>query len=335
MANRDIVAIGTSAGGVQALLFIAKYLPADFPASILVTMHLSSDFRSSFDQILTRAGQLKAQFASESDALEKGHIYIAPADRHLLVEGDRIILGRGPRENNVRPAIDPMLRSMALCCGGRAIGVVLTGTLGDGASGLRAITQCGGIAVVQDPRDAAFAEMPLAALNRSMPQHVVSLKDLPGLLECLVQQPAAEALPVPASVKFEVDVAKSGRSSMNDMDRLGRRSVLTCPECNGVMWEIDEGDLIRYRCHVGHAYSAETMDIGLEDNIRRALGTALRALEERAALTEKLRLQASGFGHNRVTEHWAREKEEAEEEADLIRAAIRRADEIALEKAES
>src|SRR5215470_5531003 len=172
MANRDIVAIGTSAGGVDALVFLAQRFSPKFPATILVAIHLASEVRSSLDEILSRAGPLPAAFAAGDERLKKAHILIAPAGRHLLVDDDRVFLGFGPRENNARPAIDPMLRSAAVCCGPRVIGVVLTGTLGDGASGLRAISQCGGIAVVQDPKDAAF---PLMALNRSMPHHVSHL----------------------------------------------------------------------------------------------------------------------------------------------------------------
>src|SRR5215467_3980184 len=192
MANRDVLAIGTSAGGVEALLFLAKRFPREFPAAIFVTIHLPSNARSALDDVLSHAGPLSAQFACAGDPVKKGRIYIAPPDRHLLLEGDRVALGEGPRENNARPAIDPMLRSTALCCSGRAIGVVLTGTLGDGASGLWAIRQAGGIAVVQDPKDAAFAEMPMMALNRAKPDHVVTLGDMPALLENLVRQPAGE-----------------------------------------------------------------------------------------------------------------------------------------------
>jgi two-component system chemotaxis response regulator CheB len=326
MANRDIVAIGTSAGGVEALLFLAKRFSPNLPATILITIHIPSEIRSSLDEILSRAGPLPAAFAAGGEKLRKAHIFIAPAERHLLVDGERLMLGYGPRENNARPAIDPMLRSAALCCGPRAIGVVLTGTLGDGASGLRAISQCGGIAVVQDPRDAAFAEMPLAALNRSMPRHVVHLDEMPSLLDKLVHQPAGEPMPVPDAIKFEVQVARSGTSSMREMDKIGRRSVLTCPECNGVMWEIDEESDFRFRCHVGHAYSAESMNLALDGNLRRALGSALRALEERVALTEKLRKQASERGQNKTTDLWARKKAEIEQEAEVVRKAIQRAE---------
>jgi two-component system chemotaxis response regulator CheB len=332
MANHDVLAIGTSAGGVEALLSLAKRLPPDFPAAVLVTLHLSSNFDSSLDGILTRAGPLPASFARQGDSMTKGRIFIAPPGRHLLIDGDTLSLGVGPRENNVRPAIDPMLRSAAVCCAHRAIGVVLTGTLGDGASGLWAMNQCGGVTVIQDPKDAAFPEMPLNALNRAKPQHIARLAEMPMLLERLVRQPAGQPVPVPKSLRYEVEVARSGHSTMNDMDRIGRRSVLACPDCHGTMWEIDEDDLVRYRCHVGHTYADETMSLALEDNLRRALASALRALEERVALADKLREQASQRGHHQVAEHWTNRRQEFEAEADVIRQAIRRADEIDLKQ---
>ena len=225
MANRDIVAIGTSAGGVEALLFLATRFAPDFPATILITIHLATEAPSSLDQILSQAGPLPAAFAAGGKALRAGYIFIAPPGRHLLVESDRLVLGSGPHENNARPAIDPMLRSAAVCCGPRTIGVVLTGTLGDGASGLRAVTQCGGISVVQDPEDAAFSEMPLMALKRSMPHHVSHLAEMPGLLDKLVHQPAGDVMPVAESLKLEVEVAKGARASMKDLVSIGRRSV--------------------------------------------------------------------------------------------------------------
>jgi two-component system chemotaxis response regulator CheB len=191
---------GTSA--VDALLFLAKSFPADFPAAVLVTIHLPSHLRSSLDGILTRASPLPAAFAKDGDVLRNSRILVAPPGRHLIVDGATVALGIGPCENNVRPAIDPMLRSAALCCGHRTVGVVLTGTQGDGASGLWAISQRGGATVVQDPHDAAFPEMPLNALNRSRPQHVVRLADLPALLERLVRQPAAAPLPPPPKAEI-------------------------------------------------------------------------------------------------------------------------------------
>jgi len=329
MANRDIVAIGTSAGGVEALLSLTKSLPRNLPASILLTIHLPRDSKSCLDDVLDRSGPLRAGFAQDGEAMRKSRIYIAPPDRHLIVDGDRLALGEGPRENGSRPAIDPMLRSAAVCCGARSIGVVLTGALGDGASGLWAIEQAGGITVVQDPKDAAYAEMPRTALNRTKPDHVVSLKDIPELLASLTHQPAGEAKALPASIKFEVEIARTGHSGMNEMDSIGRRSVLSCPDCGGIMWEIEEGELSRFRCHVGHTYTAELMSLALDENLRRSLASARRALDERIALARKLHNQSKASGHHLVAENWAEKVKEFEREAEIIRDSTRRMDRLA------
>ena len=329
MANRDVLAIGTSAGGFEALRFLAGEFSRDFPASVVVVIHLSSQFRSALDAILTQAGPLPASFAVDGEKLERSHIYIAPAERHLIVESEHLRLGSGPRENNARPALDPLFRSAALCCGTRTVGAVLTGTLGDGAAGLSALKQSGGITVVQDPSDAAFAEMPTTALIRSQPDHVVSLAGMPALFEKLARQPAGQAVPVASNLEYEVNIASGGRGSMSEMDRIGRRSVLACPDCHGVMWEIHEGELVRYRCHVGHAYSAEIMSLALDENLKQAFGSALRALDERVALARKLEVQASTSGRTRIAESWAAKALEFESEAKVIRDSIRRTDEIA------
>jgi two-component system, chemotaxis family, protein-glutamate methylesterase/glutaminase len=329
MANRDIVAIGASAGGVDALQFLASKLPRDLRACVLIVIHLPTQFRSELDAILSEIGPLPATFARDGEKLKSGHIFIAPAGFHLLVEDDRLQLGMGQRENNARPAIDPLFRSVALCCSARAIGVVLTGTLGDGASGLHALKQGGAITVVQDPRDARFAEMPANAIARSNPQHVVTLAALPELLNKLVHEPAGAPTPVPDSIKYEVEVAKSGQASMSKLDRIGRRSVLACPDCHGVMWEIDEGELVRYRCHVGHAYTAELMSLALDENLTRALGSALRAFDERIALADRLSRQANESNRPHLARSWRQKVREFEREADVIRAAITRMDQLA------
>jgi two-component system chemotaxis response regulator CheB len=329
MANRDILAVGTSAGGVQALAALAKQLHPQFPASVLVTIHLPSEVRSALDKVLSRAGPLPAQFATDGEVLKKGQIYIAPPNRHLIVDGHRLALGEGARENNARPSIDPMLRSAAVCCGARTIGVVLTGTQGDGASGLWAVQLAGGISVVQDPKDAEFPEMPLTALKRVQPDHIVRLADMAALLNGLVHQQAAKAKPVPPSLKFQVEIARGGHASMDEMDGIGRRSVFACPDCGGVTWEIDEGQLSRFRCHVGHVYTAEMMSLALDENLHRALASAQRALEERVALARKLNRQSLDAGHRLAAETWGERAREFEREMDIIRASIRRMDQLA------
>jgi two-component system, chemotaxis family, protein-glutamate methylesterase/glutaminase len=333
LANRDILAIGTSAGGVGALRFLASRLPRDLPASVLVVLHLPSQFRSSLDQILSQSGPLPATFGEDGTRLEKGHVYLAPPGSHLLLEGDRLRLGRGPRENNSRPAIDPLFRSVALCCAPRAIGVVLTGTLGDGAAGLHTLKQCGGLTVVQDPNDAAYPQMPLNALRRTRPHHVTKLEELPELLSQLVAQPVGEAGLSPPELAYEVAVALGGAGSMDCMDKLGRRSALACPDCHGTMWEIDDNGLLRYRCHVGHAYTAELLSLALDENLTRALGSALRALDERIALAKKLHQDAERSGYPSMAEVWERKLRDFEREAELLRTSLRRLDEISARSA--
>jgi len=164
------------------------------------------------------------------------------------------------------------------------------------------------------------------ALNRSQPDHVVRLVDMPALLEGLVHQSAGEPQPVPETIKYELEIARSGRGSMDEMDRIGRRSALSCPDCGGVMWEIDEGNLTRYRCHIGHAYTGELMHLAVDESLRRALASALRALDERVALVRKLAEQASAAGHNQLAESWARRRREFDHESDIIDEAIQRLD---------
>ncbi|KRR10649.1 protein-glutamate methylesterase [Bradyrhizobium jicamae] len=329
MSNRDILAIGTSAGGVDALRFLASELPGDFPASVLVVIHLSAHFESSLDAILTQAGPLPAHFAADDMTMEPGRIYIGPPDSHMLTDGDKLRLGQGPRENNTRPAIDPLFRSVALCCGHRGVGVVLTGTLGDGASGLHILHEYGGLTVVQDPGDAAFSGMPEAALTQFKPDHVTSLAGMPALFRRLVNQPQGNPIPPSSDLVYEVDLAKGGTGSMSQMDRIGERSLLACPDCHGVMWEIKEGNLLRYRCHVGHAYTAELMSLALDENLRRALDSGLRALDERIALAQKLYKQAEHAGRTHLAESWRRKLVECEREAEVLRDSIKRFDQLA------
>jgi two-component system chemotaxis response regulator CheB len=329
MANRDIVAIGASAGGVDALQLLASGIARGFPASIFIVLHLPSEFDSNLDSILSGAGPLPASFAVDGEPWGNGRIYIGRAGRHLLLDEGRIHLGFGPAENRVRPSIDPLFRSAALCCSGRTIGVVLTGTQADGASGLRALKGAGGITIVQDPADAEFSEMPRSALNLTNADHVVTLKAMPALLERLVRLPAQENAPVPDGLKREVEIARTGRSSVSVVDRLGQRSVWTCPDCHGVLWEISDGDQRRYRCHTGHAYTPEMLSLALDESLGRALGSALRALQERVSLARKLGDAARSRDRPRSAQDWVRKAEEYAREVEVIEDAMRRIDEIA------
>ena len=330
MPHRDVLAIGTSAGGVEALHFLASEFPPDFPAAVVVVIHLSAHFESTLDSILTQAGPLPAHFAKNGMKMERGQIYIGPADSHMLVaDGDKLRLGQGPRENNSRPAIDALFRSVALCCGYRGIGAVLTGTLGDGASGLHTLHQYGGLTVVQDPGDAAFSGMPEAALTKFKPDHVAGLAAMPALFRRLTSQPQGNPIEPTSDLLYEVGMAKEANGSMSQMDRIGQRSLLACPDCHGAMWEIQEGDLLRYRCHVGHAYTAELMGLALDETLRRALNSGLRVLDERIALTRKLYQQAAYADRKHLAESWSKKLSECQQEAEILRDAIKRFDHLA------
>ena len=321
MANHNILAVGASAGGLGALKQLAAGFPSDLPAAVLFVMHLRGDARSALADIIDRAGPLRATFAHDRERLEAGSIYIAPPDRHLLLDDGHLRLGAGPRENNSRPAIDPMFRSAAICCGPRTVGVVLTGYLNDGASGLRAIKRCGGTTVVQDPQDAAYPDMPRNALAQGDADHVVALNEMPALLQKLVRAPARRLIEIPEDIRIEVDAA-AGHGDMETLDRLGKRSVLSCPDCHGALWELEDGELIRYRCHIGHAYTAEALDLAQGDDLGRALESALRALEERVRLLRRLQEQAHSQGRDLLAQQWAERAHEFEQQVEVVRRAL-------------
>jgi len=322
MANHDVVAIGASAGGFQALSHIAKRLPGDFPAALIVTIHLHPEASSVLPDLINRAGPLPAAFAKDGEEIAPGGIYIAPPGVHLLIGEGRVMLRRGPRENGARPAIDPMLRSVALCYGSRAIGVILTGGLNDGSSGLHAIKRCGGIAVVQEPRDAQNPDMPTSALASTPVDYVVTLADMPALLSRLVAEPARRGPPAPEELAREVGIAAERDSDMATNDRLGERSVLTCPACHGLLWEIKDRDLVRYRCHVGHAFTLEVLEAEQATELDRALASALRALNERIQVVRRLAEEARKRQHEGMVGRWESHVRDYEKQAAVIRAAL-------------
>jgi two-component system, chemotaxis family, protein-glutamate methylesterase/glutaminase len=285
-SNRDIIVIGASAGGVQALQTLAGGLRPDLPASLFVVLHTWPGSPSYLASILSRAGPLPAVQAKHEEPIERGKIYAASSDYHLLVDSGRVLVLRGPRENRCRPAVNPLFRSAAAAYGNRVIGVVLTGMLDDGAAGLWAIKQCGGVAVVQS--DAQFEQMPRSAVENVNVDHVLPLAEIPRVLDRLTREPltTGEVPPVPEVVRIN-NAGAQLKSTMN-LDEVGRRSLFTCPECSGALWEVEEGQHVHFRCHVGHAFSGEVLVDAQISNVEQSLWSALRALKESAALDERL-----------------------------------------------
>ena len=289
----DLIAIGTSMGGLEALREVCGRLPPDLPAAVFVVRHVTPGAPPLLAKLLGRAGPLPAVNATDGEPVRPGRIYVAPPDRHLLVRGgppaDRIVrLTRGPRENHTRPAVDPLFRSLAVAGGPRAVGVVLTGLLNDGASGLRAIKRCGGVAVVQDPDEAAYPDMPRAALQATDVDHRLTLAGIAEALVRIAHEPAGPAVPVPPELRAEVEVAEGLMSDDTTGYRSGPPARFSCPDCNGTLWQVETGGVTRFRCRVGHGYTAEALLASQGGEIEGSLWAAVRTLRERAELLGRL-----------------------------------------------
>src|ERR1700712_5595189 len=321
MSTRDIIAIGGSTGALNELKCIFADLPADLPAAGFVVLHITSGSRGILADILDAAGPMAVKTAAEGDLIENSRAYVAPAGQHLLVDNGTIRLGTGPRENMVRPAVDPLFRSAALSYGPRVIGVVLSGMLDDGAAGLAAVKRCGGLAIVQDPADAQADDMPLAALDACAVDYRATASKLAQALVQLTNEPAPPPLPVPRDIALEVQIA-AGRPSTTEMiAQLAVPVALSCPSCSGVLSEIAEPSCLRFRCQIGHAFTAKALDKEQEEAVAEAVGVALRVLEERHTLLVKMADDAKRRGHNGSAKQFEERAADYRRQADTIRKA--------------
>ncbi|WP_043499831.1 chemotaxis protein CheB [Georgenia sp. SUBG003] len=296
MARRDVVVVGASAGGVEALRQLVAGLPPDFPASVLVVLHVPATGTSALPRILDRAGPLPARHATEGDRLRHGEILVAAPDQHLILYDDAVTLSRGPRENGHRPAVDVLFRSAAAALGPRVIAVVLSGALDDGAAGMVAVKLRGGVGICQDPTEALHESMPSSAMQAAPVDHVLPATLMPALLTQLVQEEVPYApVEAPELMRVEARMADFDLDALDD-DRPGERSDYTCPDCHGPLYEIVEGGLVRFRCRVGHAWSVASLVAQQSATLQGALWMALRSLEEKATLTRRLGRQAEDQG---------------------------------------
>ncbi|MFI7540651.1 chemotaxis protein CheB [Actinoplanes sp. NPDC049599] len=292
--RRDVIAVGASAGGVESLRALVAGLPPAFPGSLLVVLHLPRDAPSALPSILARSGPLPAAAALDGEPLRPGRIYVAPTDHHLLLLDGHLRLSHGPAESGHRPGIDPLFRSVARAVGPRAVGVVLSGSRDDGAAGLAAIVARGGTAVVQDPADALYPSMPLASLAQSPTAYVQPAAKLGGLLAELAALPLDDPL-MPPDALLDTEVAMSDLAPLTT-DEFAPSAGFGCPTCGGGLFQLGEGATPRYRCRVGHAWSAESLLDEQALALESALWMALRALEEKSALSRRL---AAGGTHRR------------------------------------
>ena len=321
--NRDLIVIGASAGGIEALRQLCAGLPADLNAAVLVVLHTAPNAGGLLPRVLTRAGPLLAAHPLDGDEIQKGRIYVAPPDLHMIVEDGVLRTIQGPRENHHRPAIDPTFRSAALSRGNRVIGVVLTGLLDDGTSGLMVVRAHGGTAVVQDPSTAMFPSMPQHALDRVPDALVASTAELPQLLSGLVtekieadEHTSASKDPLATS---ETRFAELDMSEIEKEIRNGKPSSFACPECGGVLWEINQQGMLRFRCRVGHAYTAEHLRAEQRHAVETALWSALRALEESAALYKRMAERARAAHQSQTRRVYDERASTAESNARTLR----------------
>lgn len=322
MSNHDIIAIGGSTGALDALKQIFADLPADLPAALFIVMHVGSAGLDLLADILNAAGPISVKTAVDGDVIANGWAYVAPAGHHLLVGDGVVWLGRGPRENMSRPAVDPLFRSAALHYGARVIGVVLTGVLDDGASGLAAIKRCGGITMVQNPADAVADAMPLNALATCEVDYRVSAAKMARALAVITEEPASTEVHVPRDIALEVEIARGRPSNTDLLTQIATPVALSCPSCSGVLSQIQEPSSLRFRCQIGHAYTAEALDKEQEASVMQAMGVALRILEERHTLLMKMAADSVRRGYAKSSRHFEERALDYRQQADMLRRAM-------------
>jgi two-component system, chemotaxis family, protein-glutamate methylesterase/glutaminase len=311
--GRDIIVIGASAGGVEALSELTENLPADLSASVFIVLHIPPERPSLLPEIIGRRTSLKVQHGLDGQQIRHGHVYVAPPDHHLELEGERIVLSRGPRENRARPSIDALFRSAAHSHGARVAGVVLTGNLDDGTAGLYAIKRRGGVAIVQDPAAAEHPGMPKSALLNVEVDHCVPL---PQIVPILVRLAATRT--IRKTGKHFRRLPKPTMSPHEMIKQFGPPTPYPCPECAGPMWKTDSGSFA-LRCHVGHRFSPDTLLAEYGDGLERTLWSAVRMFEERASLLRQLK---DGKFHSQSVADLESKAREHEEHSKLLRKVL-------------
>jgi two-component system chemotaxis response regulator CheB len=324
--KRDIITLGASAGGVEALRATVNGLPPDLGATVLVVLHVPASSPSNLPNILSQAGPLKAVHAQDGIVFQPNRIYVAPPDKHLLVDADRLVVSRGPKENRFRPSIDALFRSAAYVYRSRVIGVVLSGVLDDGASGLWSVKRLGGTAVIQEPEDALHPEMPRNVMDHVRIDHIARAADLGPLLVRLVREQTPDAPSVGEDelrrLGIEVDIARRDGAFEKGIMEWGEMAPFTCPECHGALVRVKEGSILRFRCHTGHAFTPSTLLAGITEAVEGTLWQAMRAVEEQAMMLEHIAKHLADTGRTHGAEQFIRKAQHARGQAQVIHDSL-------------
>ena len=321
--DSTLIVIGASAGGMEALKRLVAQLPEDFPAPIFIVNHMGADNSGeALVRVLNDSGGLTCVHAQDQQKFKSGHIYLAPSDQHMLIVKNKILITKGARENRSRPAIDPLFRSAAVAYGNRVVGIILTGYLDDGTSGMMAIKRCGGVSIAQDPEDASYPDMPSSVIANVGADYCLPVAQMGSLLSELVRRELPENKPAPEDIMIEAKIAQRVLSDLPSVEALGEQVPYNCPDCGGVLWQMAEGKLLRYRCHTGHAFTSSTLLAQQSVKIEETLWVALRMFEERQNLLvsmSKNEKESSSSITQRATD--------SQVHIDRIRAMLRASDE--------
>ncbi|RYG49224.1 MAG: chemotaxis protein CheB [Chitinophagaceae bacterium] len=332
--RQRVIVMGASAGGFEAFKTVIKGLPADFPIPIFIVWHMSPDIRGILPQVLNKENDIFAAHAYDNEAIRPNRIYVAPPDHHLLIEEGRVKITKGPKENRFRPAVDPLFRSAAYTYGNHVIGIILSGALDDGTAGLWRIKHNGGIAIVQNPLDAEMSSMPANALRGVAVDYCVPVSAIAGLLVKLSNEVVTENPKVmkDEKTKIEIDIAAEHNAFQTGSLQIGDLSPFACPECHGVLSRIREGGLSRYRCHTGHAYSADALLLAVTEKIEDSLYGALRGMDESILLLNHIGDHYAEADQPKLAALYFKKAADAQERSDIIRRTLSKHEPLSRDK---
>jgi two-component system chemotaxis response regulator CheB len=319
MPRRDLVVVGASAGGLPALQTLLGELPPELPLAVLVVVHTSPAGPGGLADVLNRSSTYPVSYARDGLEIRYGHVYLAPPDLHLTTDDGHLAVRHGPRENRFRPAVDPLFRSAAASHGERVVAIVLSGSLDDGTHGLAVVKNRGGIAIVQSEEDALVPHMPVSAAHAVAVDYVLPAAEMARVIAGLVGKPpqnaARRTVPRSTAKKAADDPPPPG-------DPTETPTVFTCPDCGGALWELEDHDTLRYRCHVGHGITSEGLAQAQMDGLEESLWRAARALAEHAELRRRMASRARRGTLSALADAWDTDAGESERRSDEIKRLL-------------
>ncbi|RFS17279.1 chemotaxis protein CheB [Emticicia sp. C21] len=334
-AEQRLIVIGASSGGFEAIKKIVSNLPADFETPIFIVWHISPDVHGILPQVLNRENKIYAAHAYDYEPIKPNRIYVAPPDYHMLIEDGKVRVTHGPKENRFRPAVDPLFRSAAYTCTNRVIGVILSGALDDGTAGLWAVKHYGGMAVVQDPIDAEVSSMPESALREVQVDYCVPVAEMADLLVNLSKEPLKKMeVMKDEQTRKEIDIAAEAKAMERGILQFDGLTPYTCPECQGVLSRLHNDNIIRYRCHTGHAYSVDALMLAISEKIEDNLYSAIRGIDEIVMLMNHIGDHHAEVNHPKLAAIYFQKAKEADERSQLVRRAVKEHKQVSKNKLE-